>query len=76
MACFRLQDMEWCQDYAMHNRRFMQAAMVEAVNEVTGSLPDMDHSINIHHNYCSCERCSYQVLGCCAWTLACTSGPC
>ncbi|GMH40104.1 hypothetical protein BSKO_08008 [Bryopsis sp. KO-2023] len=54
-----LKDMEWCQGYAMRNRAFMRDIMVEVVNEVTGKDPDMEHAINIHHNYCNCERCTY-----------------
>jgi len=54
-----LRDMEWCQAYAMNNRKFMRDIMIDVVNEVTGHSPDLDHSINIHHNYCNCERCQY-----------------
>mmetsp|Transcript_36239 Transcript_36239/g.80643 ORF Transcript_36239/g.80643 Transcript_36239/m.80643 type:complete len:385 (+) Transcript_36239:271-1425(+) len=54
-----LGDMEWCQRYAFQNRQYMLELMAEAVNEVTGASPDMGRAVNIHHNYCSCERCSY-----------------
>lgn len=53
--------MEWCQQYAYENRAAMLRSMVECVEEVTGKAPDMSKSINIHHNYCTCERCSFTV---------------
>lgn len=56
-----MQDMEWCQRYAFENRAKMLSSMVECVEEVTGRTPDMAKAINIHHNYCSCERCRYKV---------------
>ena len=56
-----LQDMAWCQAYAFQNRKHMLDLMVDSVNEVTGALPDLKHSVNIHHNYCQCERCEYTV---------------
>ena len=58
---FGLQDMAWCQAYAFQNRKHMLDLMVDSVNEVTGALPDLKHSVNIHHNYCECERCEYTV---------------
>lgn len=27
--------------------------------KVTHHEPDMEHSVNIHHNFCQCERCTY-----------------
>ncbi|DBA69704.1 TPA: hypothetical protein ACH3X2_012636 [Trebouxia sp. C0005] len=54
-----LQDVAWCQAYAFQNRKHMLDLMVDSVNEVTGALPDLEHSVNIHHNYCQCERCEY-----------------
>jgi len=54
-----LQDMEWCQAYAMRNRGFMRDIMIDCVNEVTGHVPDLTRSVNIHHNFCQCERCTY-----------------
>ncbi|KAL3162503.1 hypothetical protein ABBQ32_010163 [Trebouxia sp. C0010 RCD-2024] len=54
-----LQDMAWCQAYAFQNRKHMLDLMVDSVNAVTGALPDLHHSVNIHHNYCQCERCEY-----------------
>ena len=56
-----VQDMEWCQKYAFENRAAMLRSMVECVEEITGKTPDMTKSVNIHHNYCSCERCQYKV---------------
>lgn len=56
-----MQDMEWCQKYAFENRAAMLRSMVECVEDITGKTPDMTKSINIHHNYCSCERCQYRV---------------
>eukprot|EP01025_Chloroclados_australasicus_P004522 TRINITY_DN1112_c0_g1_i1.p2 TRINITY_DN1112_c0_g1~~TRINITY_DN1112_c0_g1_i1.p2 ORF type:complete len:330 (-),score=37.71 TRINITY_DN1112_c0_g1_i1:411-1400(-) len=55
-----LQDMQWCQKYAFQNRQAMLHIMVDCVNEATGAQPDMDRAVNIHHNYCSCERCEYK----------------
>lgn len=26
---------------------------------MTHHEPDMEHSVNIHHNFCQCERCTY-----------------
>ncbi|KAK9845266.1 hypothetical protein WJX81_001622 [Elliptochloris bilobata] len=54
-----LQDMAWCQEYAMQNRLFMRRLMEGAVAEVTGAQPDHSRAVNIHHNFCQCERCSY-----------------
>ena len=56
-----VQDMEWCQKYAFENRAAMLRSMVECVEEVTGKTPQMAKAINIHHNFCSCERCRYKV---------------
>lgn len=54
-----LQDMAWCQGYAFQNRKFMLDLMVDSVNQVTGASPNLKDSVNIHHNYCQCERCQY-----------------
>ena len=56
-----MQDMAWCQGYAFQNRKHMLDLMVDSVVEVTGATPDLQHSVNIHHNYCQCERCEYTV---------------
>ena len=61
MPAVQMQDMAWCQAYAFQNRRHMLDLMVDSVNAVTGALPDLKHSVNIHHNYCQCERCEYTV---------------
>ena len=53
--------MQWCQEYAFQNRRAMLDLMIDVVEEVGKSSPDMDQSVNIHHNFCQCERCSYTV---------------
>lgn len=52
-----LRDMEWCQQYAYHNRQAMQNIMVRVLEEVTGHHPDWTRAVNIHHNYCKCEDC-------------------
>eukprot|EP01026_Neomeris_dumetosa_P048294 TRINITY_DN4176_c0_g2_i1.p1 TRINITY_DN4176_c0_g2~~TRINITY_DN4176_c0_g2_i1.p1 ORF type:complete len:457 (-),score=60.61 TRINITY_DN4176_c0_g2_i1:348-1718(-) len=54
-----LGDMQWCQKYAFRNRQAMLEIMVDVVNDVTGAQPVMERAVNIHHNYCSCERCQY-----------------
>ena len=56
-----LQDMAWCQGYAFQNRKFMLDLMVDSVNQVTKASPSLERSVNIHHNYCQCERCQYTV---------------
>jgi hypothetical protein len=53
--------MLWCQDYAWHNRKFMRDLMIEAVHEISNGSAAMDESVNIHHNFCQCERCKYTV---------------
>lgn len=52
-----LRDMEWSQQYAWHNRRAMKEIMLDVIRRVTGHEADMDHAVNIHHNYCQCEDC-------------------
>ena len=61
MSAAEMQDMAWCQAYAFQNRKHMLDLMVDSVNAVTGALPDLKNSVNIHHNYCQCERCEYTV---------------
>ena len=53
--------MQWCQDYAFQNRRHMLELMVDVVEGVAKSSPDMEQAVNIHHNFCQCERCTYTV---------------
>jgi tRNA-splicing ligase RtcB (3'-phosphate/5'-hydroxy nucleic acid ligase) len=52
-----LRDMEWCQQYAFHNRRVMKEVLLKIMYEVVKKDADLDHSVNIHHNYCKCEDC-------------------
>ncbi|KAK9903997.1 hypothetical protein WJX75_002148 [Coccomyxa subellipsoidea] len=54
-----LQDMLWCQEYAWHNRSFMRDLMIDIVEDVTKGSVALDESVNIHHNFCQCERCNY-----------------
>ncbi|CAL8470869.1 g10411 [Coccomyxa elongata] len=54
-----LQDMLWCQEYAWHNRSFMRDLMIDIVEDVTKASVALDESVNIHHNFCQCERCMY-----------------
>ena len=35
----------------------MMEVMQQVVEEVTGCVVDSSEQVNIHHNYCSCERC-------------------
>jgi len=42
----------------------MLELMVDVVEEVGKSSPDMEQAVNIHHNFCQCERCSYTVSRC------------
>ena len=55
------QNMKWCQEYAFQNRRHMLDLMVDVVEQVGKSSPDMEQSVNIHHNFCQCESCTYTV---------------
>ena len=79
-----MQDMDWCQEYAFHNRRVMMDLLASAVEHVTGKTPFLNRAVNIHHNYCQCEQCSWKVgpgwtllmalvkawLECCGWEAA------
>ena len=53
--------MDWCQEYAFHNRRVMMDLLAGAVEHVTGKTPHLSQAVNIHHNYCQCEQCSWKV---------------
>ena len=53
--------MLWCQEYAWHNRSFMRDLMIDIVEDVTKASVALDESVNIHHNFCQCERCTYTV---------------
>ena len=55
-----MQDMQWCQAYAMDNKMIMRDLMIDIVNEFTGHFPDLEHSINIQQNYCNCKWCCYK----------------
>ena len=57
-----MHDMTWCQKYAFHNRRVMKEMMLEIIHSVTGKDADMKNSVNIHHNYCTCEDCGGRML--------------
>lgn len=52
-----LNDMAWCQKYAWNNRNAMKEIMLDIVERVTGKHADFTNSVNIHHNYCTCEDC-------------------
>jgi tRNA-splicing ligase RtcB (3'-phosphate/5'-hydroxy nucleic acid ligase) len=52
-----LRDMEWCQQYAYHNRKVMKELLLQIMYEVMKKDADIDNSVNIHHNYCKCEDC-------------------
>jgi tRNA-splicing ligase RtcB len=54
-----LQDMSWCQAYAYQNRRRMLQFLSGVVEEATGHAAALDRIINVHHNYCQRERCTF-----------------
>lgn len=83
-----LNDMTWCQAYALENRMAMLNAVADVVEhvrvprvspatpaagphspgllvpwrcagQVTGDVPDMSKLINVHHNFCQCESCTF-----------------
>jgi len=54
-----LKDMEFCQDYALENRRYMIEAFANIVKKETRRDVLWDKMVNIHHNYCECESCRY-----------------
>ena len=37
----------------------MMELMIQVVEQVTEKQPDESTFINVHHNYCSCEKCNY-----------------
>ena len=55
-----INDMNWCQQYAYKNREFMLNAMIEVMAEECRVEADWNTFINIHHNHCRCEVCSYR----------------
>ena len=54
-----LNDMLWCQEYALENRAAMMRAMSAAVDKVLGKEVVESSMISTHHNYCTCEMCKY-----------------
>ena len=55
-----INDMNWCQQYAYKNREYMLHAMIEAMYEECKVDADWNTFINIHHNHCKCEQCTYK----------------
>lgn len=43
----------------------MHDIMIDVVEEVTKGSVALDESVNIHHNFCQCERCIYKVSKMC-----------
>ena len=41
-----MQDMQWSQRYAHHNRRYMMELLVDCIEDVVHKTPDMDQIIN------------------------------
>ena len=41
-----LQDMQWSQEYAFHNRRFMMDLLLSCINDVVHKSPEMEKLIN------------------------------
>merc|ERR1712032_1610129 len=54
-----LNDMTWCQAYALENRQFMMQAFARVLKAETGRGTSWGKMVNIHHNYCECEQCRY-----------------
>lgn len=54
-----LTDMKFCQSYAWENRKFMMEAFASILKRETGRDTVWGEMVNIHHNYCECERCRY-----------------
>ena len=55
-----MNDMNWCQQYAYKNREYMLNAMIDVMFDTCHVEPDWDTFINIHHNHCKCEVCTYK----------------
>merc|ERR1719330_2045668 len=55
-----LTDMTFCQAYALENRQFMMQAFEKVVKKETGKGALWSKLVNIHHNYCECEKCRYR----------------
>lgn len=58
-----LQDMSWCQEYALANRQEMLHIVSSIVKDILKKEPDFSRAVNIHHNYCSCEDCTWEEPG-------------
>merc|ERR1712217_206497 len=54
-----LNDMGFCQAYALENRKFMMQAFAHVMKKETGKDTLWNEMVNIHHNYCECEQCRY-----------------
>merc|ERR1712032_862065 len=54
-----LTDMTFCQAYALENRHFMMQAFAKIIKMETAKAALWSNMVNIHHNYCECERCRY-----------------
>jgi len=39
----------------------MRDLLIDIVEDVTKGSVALDESVNIHHNFCQCERCRYTV---------------
>ena len=49
-------------DYAFQNRAVMVDIVLDIVRKVTGKEADLKNAVNIHHNYCTCEKCGDRQL--------------
>ena len=55
-----VKDMLWCQEYASLNRERMARLLGQVVQDTLGAEVDFAETINVHHNFCQCERCRYK----------------
>ena len=55
-----VKDMLWCQEYASLNRERMARLLGQVVQDTLGAEVDFAETINVHHNFCQCERCCYK----------------
>jgi tRNA-splicing ligase RtcB (3'-phosphate/5'-hydroxy nucleic acid ligase) len=54
-----LSDLDWCQDYALQNRREMMERVVKDVSYAVHGAPDqieLSYKVNCHHNYMAREN--------------------
>jgi hypothetical protein len=49
------------QAYAFLNRQMMLGILLRTIREVSGAQPDEAHAVNIHHNFCALEHCTFKV---------------